>query len=203
MDFLEDFIISDLGDDIRHHFGAELTNEIIIATLQEIDKFFNSCYRDCLTYPIDYPIITGLLSSRSEDALVDINYLQQMRIHGITAREAFDLVMTHEGSYRILQGMDTGFNSHQEELCCDYMAGARAGMNGMTEGNLETVARTVESSSHPDGAARVNAIEAGVAFAHDYIEAHNGISPTFGDCKIVPLIFTLSMAVMVKSKASL
>ena len=26
------------------------------------------------------------------------------------------------------------------------------------------------------------AIEAGVAFAHDYIEAHNGVPPTFSDC---------------------
>lgn len=79
--------------------------------------------------------------------------------------------------------MNTGFDSHQEELCCDYMAGVRAGLNGMDEGKMEaSLSGTAESESHPDGAARVEAIEAGVSFAHDYMEAHNGTPPTFSDC---------------------
>lgn len=33
---------------------------------------------------------------------------------GITDKEGFDLVMTHEGAHRMLQGLQnrTGFNSH-------------------------------------------------------------------------------------------
>jgi hypothetical protein len=27
-------------------------------------------------------------------------------------------------------------NSQQEELCCDFMAGVRAGLNGMDEGKI-------------------------------------------------------------------
>lgn len=63
------------------------------------------------------------------------------------------------------------------------MAGVRAGLNGMAEGKMEaSLAGTAESQSHPDGALRVEAIEAGVAFAHDYMEAHDGVPPTFSDC---------------------
>ena len=53
----------------------------------------------------------------------------------------------------------------------------------MAEGKLEaSLGGTVESATHPDGAARVEAIEAGVTFAHDYMETYDGVPPTFSDC---------------------
>lgn len=179
--FLHDLLPSSWFDDAHQHFGAGLTDEMIVQSVQEASAFFNmnapmNIHEDWTT-----GVMTGMSFTENDDILVFNR--QQMIDMGITDKEGFDLVMTHEGAHRKLQGLDTGFTSHQEELCCDYMAGVRAGLNGMAEGKLEaSLSGTAESSSHPDGAVRVEAIEAGVSFAHDYMETHNGVPPTFSDC---------------------
>lgn len=179
--FLHDLLPSSWFDDAHQHFGAGLTDEMIVQSVQEASDFFNmnapmNIHEDWTT-----GVMTGMSFTENDDILVFNR--QQMLDMGITDKEGFDLVMTHEGAHRKLQGLDTGFTSHQEELCCDYMAGVRAGLNGMAEGKLvASLSGTGESSSHPDGAFRVEAIEAGVTFAHDYMEAHNGVPPTFSDC---------------------
>lgn len=179
--FLHDLLPSSWFDNAHQHFGSGLTDEMIVKSVQEASDFFNmnapmNIHEDWTT-----GVMTGMSFTENDDILVFNR--QQMLDMGITDKEGFDLVMTHEGAHRKLQGMDTGFNSHQEELCCDYMAGVRAGLNGMAEGKMEaSLAGTVASASHPDGALRVEAIEAGVVFAHDYMEAHNGVPPTFSDC---------------------
>ncbi len=181
VDFLHELLPSSWFDNAHQHFGTELTDDMIVQSVQEASVFFNmnapmNIHEDWTT-----GVITGMSFTENDDILVFNR--QQMLDMGITDKEGFDLVMTHEGAHRKLQGLDTGFTSHQEELCCDYMAGVRAGLNGMSEGKLEaSLGGTVESASHPDGAARVAAIEAGVAFAHEYMEAHNGTPPTFSDC---------------------
>lgn len=179
--FLHDLLPSSWFDDAHQHFGTGLTDEMIVQSVQEASAFFNmnapmNIHEDWTT-----GVMTGMSFTENDDILVFNR--QQMLDMGITDKEGFDLVMTHEGAHRKLQGLDTGFTSHQEELCCDYMAGVRAGLNGMAEGKLEaSLSGTAESSSHPNGAVRVEAIEAGVAFAHDYMETHNGVPPTFSDC---------------------
>lgn len=179
--FLHDHLPSSWFEHAHQHFGSGLTDEMIVKSVQEASVFFNmnapmSIHEDWTT-----GVMTGMTFTENDDILVFNR--QQMLDMGVTDKEGFDLVMTHEGAHRKLQGLDTGFNSHQEELCCDYMAGVRAGLNGMAEGKLESaLAKSTETSSHPDGAARVEAIEAGVAFAHEYMKAHNGVPPTFSDC---------------------
>ena len=179
--FLHDLLPSSWFEGAHQHFGAGLTDEMIVQSVQEASDFFNmnapmNIHEDWTT-----GVMTGMSFTENDDILVFNR--QQMLDMGITDKEGFDLVMTHEGAHRKLQGMGTGFSSHQEELCCDYMAGVRAGLNGMAEGKMEaSLAGTVESPSHPDGALRVEAIEAGVAFAHKYQSEHDGIAPTFSDC---------------------
>ena len=179
--FLHDLLPSSWFDDAHQHFGAGLTDEMIVQSVQEASDFFNmnapmNIHEDWTT-----GVMTGMSFTENYDILVFNR--QQMLDMGITDKEGFDLVMTHEGAHRKLQGMDTGLTSHQEELCCDYMAGVRAGLNGMAEGKMEaSLAGTAESASHPDGALRVEAIGVGVAFARDYMEAHDGVPPTFSDC---------------------
>lgn len=179
--FLHDLLPNSWFDNAHQHFGAGLTDEMIVQSVQEASDFFN------MNAPIDIheDLTTGVMTGMAfteNDGILIFNR-QQMLDMGITDKEGFDLVMTHEGAHRKLQGLNTGFSSHQEELCCDYMAGVRAGLNGMDEGKMAaSLAGTAESSSHPDGAVRVAAIEAGVAFAHDYMETHNGTPPTFTDC---------------------
>lgn len=180
-DFIYDQLPESWFDNVHQVWGDSISDEMVLQSVQEASDFFNmdvpmNVHEDWTT-----GVMTGMPFTENDDILVFNR--QQMLDMGITDKEGFDLVMTHEGAHRALQGINTGFDSHQEELCCDYMAGVRAGLNGMDEGKMEaSLGGTVESDSHPDGAARVAAIEAGVSFAHEYMEAHNGTPPTFSDC---------------------
>lgn len=181
VDFLYDHLPDSWFNNFRQAWGDSLSDEMVLQSVQEASDFFN------MNAPMDVHedwttgVMTGMEFTEDDDILVFNR--QQMLDMGITDKEGFDLVMTHEGAHRALQGINTGFDSHQEELCCDYMAGVRAGLNGLDEGKMEaSLSGTIESETHPDGAARVAAIEAGVSFAHDYMEAHNGTPPTFSEC---------------------
>lgn len=179
--FLHDFLPKTWFDDAHQHFGEELTDEMIVHSVREASDFFNmnapmNVHEDWTT-----GVMTGMSFTENDDILVFNR--EQMQSMGITDKEGFDLVMTHEGAHRALQGLNTGFDSHQEELCCDYMAGIRAGLNGMDEGKLAaSLAGSEESETHPNGAVRVQAVEEGVAFAHRYMDEHNGTPPSFSDC---------------------
>lgn len=114
------------------------------------------------------------------DEILFFNRLQ-LEDMGITGQDGLDLVMTHEGTHRVLQDMNTGFDIYQEELCCDYMAGVRAGLNGMDVSQLEnSLIDLPQGLEHPIGALRVEAIEQGMAFAHEYME-HYSKPPTFNE----------------------
>ena len=181
LDFLHNLLPTSWFESAQEHFGDGLTNEVVAQSVHEASVFFGM--DDPINVHEDWTtgVMTNMSWTENDDVLIFSR--DQMAEMGITDKEGFDLVMTHEGAHRALQGMNTGFDSHQEELCCDYMAGVRAGLNGMDEGKMEaSLGGTVESETHPDGAARVAAIEAGVSFAHDYMEAHNGTPPTFSDC---------------------
>lgn len=181
VDFLHDHLPDSWFNNFHQAWGDSLSDEMVLQSVQEASDFFN------MNAPMDVHedwttgVMTGMEFTEDDDILVFNR--QQMLDMGITDKEGFDLVMTHEGAHRALQGINTGFDSHQEELCCDYMAGVRAGLNGLDEGKMEaSLSGTIESETHPDGAARVAAIEAGVSFAHDYMEAHSGTPPTFSEC---------------------
>lgn len=180
-DFIHDHLPDSWFDNFHQAWGDSLSDEVAIQSVQEASDFFNmnapmNVHEDWTT-----GVMTGMSFTESDDILVFNR--EQMQSMGITDKEGFDLVMTHEGAHRALQGLNTGFDSHQEELCCDYMAGIRAGLNGMDEGKLAaSLAGSEESETHPNGAARVQAIEEGVAFAHRYMDDHNGTPPSFSDC---------------------
>lgn len=180
-DFIYDHLPDSWFDNFHQAWGDSLTDDVVLQSVQEASDFFN------MNAPMDVHedwttgVMTGMNFTENDDVLVFNR--EQMTEMGITDKEGFDLVMTHEGAHRALQGLNTGFSSHQEELCCDYMAGVRAGLNGMDEGKMAaSLENTPESETHPDGTARVEAIEAGVSFAHSYMESHNGQPPTFSDC---------------------
>lgn len=178
-DFSQELMQDGWLDDASNHFG--LSDDEIVQSVQEASSFFNMGEPMIIQEGWTTGVMNGLPMTESDDILIFNK--EQMRDMGISDKMSFDLVMTHEGAHRALQGKYTGFSDHQEELCCDYMAGVRAGLNGLDEGKMAaSLADTVESSTHPDGASRVEAIEAGVAFAHDYMDAHNGMPPSFSDC---------------------
>ena len=180
LDFLLDKMPESWFNDVRQYCGESLTDEMIVQSVQEASDFFH----------IENPLViaedwtTGVYPNSSVTPMDDILIFnrEQLTGMGITEQEGLDLVMTHECAHRTLQGMDTGFDSHQEELCCDFMAGVRAGLNDIDVSQMEnSLADTPVSDSHPCGADRVDSIEAGVRFAQEYYKEH-GVAPTFSEC---------------------
>lgn len=85
----------------------------------------------------------------------------------------------HIALYNFMEGR---YNSHQEELCCDFMAGVRAGLNGMDEGKIiRSLEDTLESDTHPDGLLRAETISSGAQYAKEYM-AINNEAPSFSEC---------------------
>ena len=181
MDFLQDMLPDSWFNDVRMNYGETLTDEMIVNSVQQASDFFN----------IDNPMAiaedwtTGVYPNMDISPIDDVLIFNREQLvgMGITEQEGLDLVMTHECAHRALQGMShLGFDSHQEELCCDFMAGVRAGLNGIDVSQMEnSLADTPVSDTHPGGADRVDSIEEGVKFAQEYYAAH-GIAPTFSDC---------------------
>ena len=177
---LNGFFSAEWLESAKMYCGESLTDEMVQQSIHEASDFFH----------IDDPMIvaeydtTGVLLNGSgtfnDDILVFSR--EQMNDMGITGKETFDLVMTHEAAHRMLQGMNTGFDAHQEELCCDFMSGVRAGLNGMDfSGMQESLALSEESDSHPAGISRVYSIKEGADFAEVYRATH-GKAPTFQEC---------------------
>ena len=180
-DFMHNYFSHNWFEDVHQHFGDELTDEMIVRSVMETSDFFN------MNTPMDIHeswitgVMTGMPFTENDDILVFNR--QQLYDMGIDDKQSLDLLMTHEGTHRALQGLNTDFTSHQEELCCDYMAGVRAGLNGVDEGKMvASLSALPETSTHPDGALRVKALEAGVRFAEEFRAEHNGAAPTFTDC---------------------
>lgn len=162
-------------------YGFNLTESDVVNSVSEASQFFN------IGLPIDIheDWTTGVMPLNPNTELDDILVYnrQQMSEMGISDKDSFDLVMTHECAHRALQGINTGYSFHQEELCCDYMAGVRAGLNGVDETIFtNSLRKTSESLTHPDGILRTEAINEGIAFAHEFMRTHSGLPPRFSDC---------------------
>lgn len=178
--FFEHILPDSWFESLSHSQGFDMTHEEVTQSVHDASDFFH----------IDDPMVvkegwtTGVYPNLSITEMDDVLIYNrdQMQDMGITEKHAFDLIMTHEGTHRMLQGMNTGFSPHQEELCCDFMAGVRAGLNGLDVTQMEnSLENTHASASHPDGHSRVNSIEKGVEFAEQYMNEH-GVPPTFTEC---------------------
>ena len=152
----------------------------IAESVQKASDFFHLSSPKDIREDWTTGVILGMKQKGNDDVLCFNR--EQMKEMGITDREGFDLVMTHEGAHRALQFMEGRYNSHQEELCCDFMAGVRAGLNGMKEGKIiRSLEDTLESDSHPDGLLRAEAISSGAQYAKEYM-AINNEAPSFTEC---------------------
>lgn len=180
-DFLHNMMQDSWFDNVRTNYVETLTDEMIVNSVQQASDFFN----------IDNPMAiaedwtTGVYPNMDISPIDDVLIFNREQLvgMGITEQEGLDLVMTHECAHRALQGMShLGFDFHQEELCCDFMAGVRAGLNGIDVSQMEnSLADTPVSDTHPGGADRVDSIEEGYKFAQEYYATH-GVAPTFSDC---------------------
>lgn len=157
-----------------------LDDSTIIDSVHESSEFFNIDDPAVIQESVTTGVCPGNPLTEKDDILV-VNRIQLDNI-GITDKEGLDLVMTHEAAHRALQGMGLNFSSHEEELCCDYLSGVRAGLNNMDASKMEdSLIDTQESLSHPAGTDRVEAIEKGEEFAREYYTIH-GCAPSLSEC---------------------
>lgn len=157
-----------------------LTHDMIEESVARICDFFHIESPMGIEEGMSTSVNLGNTSTYGDEIL--FYNCEQLESMGITGQDGLDLVMTHEGTHIALQDLDTGFNSYQEELCCDYMAGVRAGLNGMDVTQLENAFDGLShDATHPDGSFRIEAIENGVEFAKEYMASH-GVAPTFDEC---------------------
>lgn len=101
---------------------------------------------------------------------------------GLSEQHVLDLCMAHEGTGTMLHGMDVHFDGYQVELCSDFMAGVRAGLDGMDVSQIgQALADIPHESGHADGSFRAEAFSDGFAFANEFMETYNH-APVFNDC---------------------
>lgn len=180
VDFIFGLFSNEFFDSIHKNYGFDLSDKEIAQSVQKASDFFHLNSPRDIREDWTTGVILGMKDRGSDDVLCfNRNHMKEL---GITDREGFDLVMTHEGAHRALQTMVTGYNSHQEELCCDFMAGVRAGLNHMDEEKLvRSLENSFESVSHPDGILRAEAIKAGAQYSTEYM-AINDEAPSFSNC---------------------
>lgn len=183
IDFPETSILHDLlpscwfEDSLK---GFALSDSEIAQSVHDASAFFHLDDPAVIQEYRTTGVVTGSPFTENDDVLVFNR--QQMQKLGISDREGFDLVMTHECTHRMLQAVSEDLSPHREELCCDYMSGVRAGLNHMDVSQIsEAMAAQVESATHPDGSQRVDAIAQGQHFAEKYWSEHH-CAPTFDEC---------------------
>lgn len=168
------------AESFLHHYGGSLTLDEVSASIQSASDFFGMESPMIVSEGWTTGVFNRNLTTVNDDVL--IFNPDQLKSMGITEKEGLDLVMTHENTHRTLQGLNMGFSEHQEELCCDYMAGVRAGLNSMdTEQMVNSLATTTETITHPSGELRIESIREGQEFAVNFL-AEYGHAPTFNDC---------------------
>lgn len=167
-------------NDINQQYGNELTNGMIQQSISDSCDFFHLEEPFNIFESDTTGVYTGLNSTAMDDVLVyNPNQLWEL---GITGKDSLDLVMTHEGAHRMLQGMNIGYDSHQEELCCDFMSGVRAGLNEMDVDLLKySLSGLEETDTHPAGELRAEVVQQGLEFANEYMDTYH-IPPTFTEC---------------------
>lgn len=177
-------IMSDIMPDIS--FGSSngwhgmISEELVMQSVHDTCEFFGMPEPALTTAGSVTGVYTNLDFTSEDDVL--LYNADELNMLGVTGKDGLDLVMTHECAHRELQDMTTGFNAHQEELCCDFMVGVRAGLNDIDVSSLQDALGELEESyTHPDGQLRVEAVEQGMEYAKEYLSIY-GEAPTFNDC---------------------
>ena len=175
---IEEFI-NDVFEQIKDLFVDEINFDDVEQSMEEACSFFY------ISEPLEIREgdTTGVILKDKSLLSDDILSFSkgQMKDMGIDTKDGLDLVMTHECTHRILQTMKTGYDSWDEELCCDFMAGVRAGLNDIDTTEFTTSLQETEGSdTHPDGELRVEAVNEGIYYAKKCIE--EDFSPSFADC---------------------
>ena len=100
-------------NDAQKYF--ELSDEDIIQSVEEASKFFGMENPMVIQDYKETCVKTGLPFTETDDIL-GVNR-QQLQYMGLTDKDSFDLVMTHECTHIMVQAISDSLSSNQEELC--------------------------------------------------------------------------------------
>lgn len=135
--------------------------------------------------PIDETCMISWMKDSFFDDVIGFNQ-QQLIDMGITTKEAVDLVMSHEAAHRIFQDYDfKGVNdgAWEHELASDFMAGVRAGIDGINTEQFSDALMGSGGATHPTGNLRADFIDEGKEFVENYRAENNGQNPSFEECR--------------------
>lgn len=180
-------LFENVKNDVFDYFGDAFgdkweSQEIVGRSIDETCDFFHIPEPAVIRLDSDVTAVeTQNIGLIDDDVLLFSK--DQLKEMGINNKGSIDLVMTHEFTHRMLQGINSHMDSWDEELCCDFMAGVRAGLNHIETIELNNaLGNSQESLTHPGGELRIHAVEQGVHFAKNYLTSHNGTPPSFNDC---------------------
>lgn len=161
-----------------------LPTEMVAQSALEAGRFFGLPDPNAII-PADQTCMMNWMKNSFFDDVIGFNQQELIGL-GITTKEGVDLVMAHEAAHRIFQ--DAQFSgvlngAWEHELAADYMAGVRAGIQGINTEEFEVAMSGPGAHSHPSGNLRADFIEEGKAFVETWRADHKGVDPTFEDCK--------------------
>lgn len=163
---------------------ATLPSDMVAQSALEAGRFFGLPDPNAIT-PADQTCMMNWMKDSFFDDVIGFNQ-QQLIDMGITTKEAVDLVMSHEAAHRIFQNYDfSGVNdgAWEHELAADFMAGVRAGIDGINTDQFTDSLNGPGASTHPSGNLRADFIDSGKEFVEQWRLGHNGESPSFEECK--------------------
>lgn len=173
-------VMPDLSFGSSNGWHGMISEEQVMQSVHDTCEFFGMPDPALTTAGPATGVYTNLDFTPADDVL--LYNADELNMLGVTGKDGLDLVMTHECAHRELQDMMTGFNAHQEELCCDFMVGVRAGLNDIDVSSLQNALGGMEETfTHPDGQLRIEAVEQGMEYAKEFLSIH-GEAPTFNDC---------------------
>ena len=167
------------SDSFASMYEGPLTHDMVEDSVSRACDFFHIVEPEIKSGEITSVVFNNPYTLSDDTQLYNLSELTQV---GITGQDGLDLVMTHEGTHRMLQDIGAEFTTYQEELCCDYMSGVRAELDNINVTQLiNSLIDRPQGTNHPLGVLRVNAIEEGMSFAHDF-QKINDSSPNFDEC---------------------
>ena len=160
-------------------YENSLSTGMIEDSIAKMNDFFNMGASSLIESDNMMTVGVDDLNINSDDHLFSSR--TELESLGITGQDALELIMTYAGTLSSLQDIDTGLNNYQQELCCDFMAGIRAGLNDIDMSQVERYLTSDDYTVDNNGKSHFDAIAEGINFAHDYMDSHHD-SPKFMDC---------------------
>lgn len=144
----------------------KLTEESIAERVKKASRFFDLPIPIMIDSCDSLASITFSDSDKRSEIRYDVSKLEEIGINNV---DAFDALITHELSHRMLKDIVYNYceNSRwSNELACDFISGARCSVDRIATGKYKyAVSIMKESITHPGGEMRVKAVQAGYEFA--------------------------------------